>query len=212
MPYYVRGLDTYYKKHQEFPKDAALRKQIIKDWYITRIIASIEKCILDKSRIISDITQKIYREREYNSTFILPDNLPLEEPFKEWGWISDGLKERIYYKSSIPYIYHLLHLEYIKAYQKEAPLSYLELIYPTKMPTKDYFPFVKFDIGTKNIPLVLTKEEQGRRFDSIDIDKYEWCYCIVWIDKDRMFISLIEDFYYFKQIGNNVHVFELLGD
>lgn len=216
MPYIARGLGTYYEKHQEYPKDIALRKHIIKDWYITRLIASIEKCIADKSRIFSDTTTNIYRERKYEPDYIVPDNLPLEEPFKESGWLSDtGLTEYIYYNSSISRIYHLKHLEYIKGYQQQDSLSLLELIYPAKMPTKDYFPFVEFDIGAE-IPLVLTEEERQRGHDSsirisnwFDIESF-WCFCIIWIDEHRMFMSLDDTFCYFKQIGKNVHLFELV--
>ncbi len=215
MPYIARGLDTYEEEHQELPKDITLRKQIIKDWYITRLIASIDKCVADKSRILSDTTTKIYREREYDTGFIVLDNLPLEEPFKEHGWLSDTrLTEYIYYNSTIPYIYHLKHLEYINGYREENFLSFLELIYPTKMPTKDYFPFVEFDIGTK-IPILLTEEEKQRykenldEFSSLTIDEDLWHYCILWIDKNRMFVSLEYTFYYFKQIGKNVHLFDL---
>ncbi|AQQ59190.1 hypothetical protein XJ32_02645 [Helicobacter bilis] len=215
MPYIARGLDTYEEEHQELPKDITLRKQIIKDWYITRLIASIDKCVADKSRILSDTTTKIYREREYDTGFIVLDNLPLEEPFKEYGWLSDTrLTEYTYYNSTIPYIYHLKHLEYINGYKEENTLSFLELIYPTKMPTKDYFPFVEFDIATK-IPLLLTEEEKQRykenldEFSSLTIDEDLWHYCILWIDKNRMFVSLEYTVYYFKQIGKNVHLFDL---
>ena len=83
------------------------------------------------------------------------------------------------------------------------------------MPTKDYFPFLEFDIGTK-IPLVLTEEEKQKYkedsddFSSLTIDEDEWNRCIVWIDKDRIYVSLINETYYFKQVGKNVHLFELL--
>ena len=212
MSYVARGLDTYYEKHQEYPKDIALRKKIIRDWYITRIIASIEKCVADKSRIISDTTTKIYREMEYDVKFIVPDNLPIEEPFREYGWLSDCvLTEYIYYNSTIPYIYHLKYLEIIKAYSSDYPLSFLKLIYPAKMPTKDYFPFIEFKLGTE-IPLILTEREEKEEllFSKIIVEEYIWCLCIVWIDKDRMFVSLINETYYFKQVGKNVHLFELL--
>ena len=211
MSYVARGLDTYYEKHQEYPKDIALRKKIIRDWYITRIIASIEKCVADKSRIISDTTTKIYREMEYDVKFIVPDNLPIEEPFREYGWLSDCvLTEYIYYNSTIPYIYHLKYLEFIKAYSSDYPLSFLKLIYPAKMPTKDYFPFIEFKLGTE-IPLILTEREEKEEllFSKIIVEEYIWCLCIVWIDKDRMFISLDYEFYYFKQVGKNVHLFKL---
>lgn len=215
MSYIARSLDTYEDEHQELPKDITLRKQIIKDWYITRLIASIDKCVADKSRILSDTTTKIYREREYDTRYIVPDNLPIEEPFRETGWLSDtNLVEYIYYSSTIPYIYHLKHLDFIEGYKNDNPLSYLNLIYPAKMPTKDYFPFIEFDVGAE-IQLVLTeKERQEEYYSSITIydNSYAqdyWSLCIVWIDKDRMFMSLDYTFCYFKQIGKNVHLFEV---
>lgn len=225
MPYIARGLDTYYEKHQEFPKDATLRKQIIKDWYITWLIASIDKCVADKSRILSDTTTKIYREREYDTCcFYLNDKGKIvikdeaiwvkegDDVFQDGGIMGDTrLIEYIYYSSTIPYIYHLKHLEFVKGYREIMPLSFLELIYPTKMPTKDYFPFAEFDIGTK-IPLVLTEEErqEGSYYSNVTIEDADWCYCILWIDKDRMFMSSECSLYYFKQIGKNVHLFEII--
>lgn len=228
MPYIARGLDTYEEEHQELPKDITLRKQIIKDWYITRLIASIDKCVADKSRILSDTTTKIYREREYDTCCFYPDDKGEIVIKDEAIWVKEGndvfqdggilgdtrLTEYTYYNSTIPYIYHLKHLEYINGYKEENTLSFLELIYPIKMPTKDYFPFVEFDIGTK-IPLLLTEEEKQRykenldEFSSLTIDEDLWCFCIIWIDKDRMFMSLEYTFYYFKQIGKNVHLFDL---
>ena len=81
------------------------------------------------------------------------------------------------------------------------------------MPTKDYFPFTEFDIGT-DIPFILTKEEkddENRQFSNIiRVEEDIWCLCIFWIDKDRMFMSLECNYYYFKQIGKNVHLFELI--
>lgn len=233
MPYIARGLDTYEEEHQELPKDITLRKQIIKDWYITRLIASIDKCVADKSRILSDTTASIYREREYNTCCFYPDDKgeivikdeaiwvkERDYAFQDGGIIGDTrLTEYIYYSSTIPYIYHLKHLEFVKGYREEMPLSLIELIYPAKMPTKDYFPFIEFDIGTK-IPLPLTEEEKQRyeenldNFSSITINhnfdaKSYWCFCIIWIDEHRMFMSLENTFYYFKQVGKNVHLFDL---
>lgn len=229
MPYIARGLDTYEEEHQELPKDITLRKQIIKDWYITRLIASIDKCVADKSRILSDTTTKIYREREYDTCCFYPDDKGEIVIKDEAIWVKEGndvfqdggilgdtrLTEYIYYNSTIPYIYHLKHLDYINGYKEENTLSFLELIYPTKMPTKDYFPFVEFDIGTK-IPILLTEEEKQRykenldEFSSLTIDEDLWHYCILWIDKNRMFVSLECSDYYFKQIGKNVHLFEII--
>ena len=224
-PYVGRGLDTYYEKHQEYPKDITLMKKIIKDDIIKIEISFIEKCVADKSRIISDTTTKIYRERKYDTCCFYPDGKGGLESRDEAIWFRDGdylyqdggvladveLIEYIYYNSTIPYIYHLKYLEFIKAYSSDYPLSFLKLIYPAKMPTKDYFPFIEFKLGTE-IPLILTEREEKEEllFSKIIVDEDEWNRCIVWIDKDRMFVSLINETYYFKQVGKNVHLFELL--
>lgn len=228
MPYWVQGLDTYYEEYKEFPKDTAIRKRIVKDWYIANIVASIEKCIADTSRILSDEIKKGYREKEYNTCCFYYDDNGLITTKNEAIWVKDKnftfqdggiladtrLIEYIYDNATIRDIYHLKHLEYIDNYINEYSSSLLALIYPSKMPTKDYFPFIEFDIGTK-IPLLLTEEEKQRYKDDVDIfsnleiAKQDWAYCIFWIDLQSMFISLDCNIYYFKQIDKNVHLFEI---
>lgn len=194
-------------------RDKEFRINLIRE-YVFEIINAIEKCIADKSRIISDTTEKTYRKREYERYSIYYPN----EVIKKYPYFEDSrLAEYIYYTSSISYIYHLKYLEFINNHKEEERLFYLNLIYPAKMPTKDYFPFIEFDLGTK-IPIMLTEEEKERYKKYLDdylsfkIQALEWEYCILWIDKDRMFMRSVNfgcNDYYFKQVGKNVHLFEL---
>lgn len=191
-------------------RDKEIRKKFVRE-YVFEIINAIEKCIADKSRIISDTTEKTHRKREYEKYSIYYPN----EVIKKYPYFEDSrLAEYIYYTSSISYIYHLKYLEFIKGYKEEERLSILNLVYPAKMPTKDYFPFIEFNLGTK-IPIMLTEEEKERYKENLDdflnykIEESDWGYCILWIDKDRMFMSLYCNDYYFKQVGKNVHLFEL---
>lgn len=187
-------------------RDKEFRRKLIRDSLLEGIVDETEKCIADKSRIIRDKVEKVYRERLYE----------VGNMGNGFCYTSDsGLKEYIYYSSSIPYIYHLKYLEFINDYKDEERLSVLNLIYPAKMPTKDYFPFIEFDLYTK-IPLILTEEEKQRYKEDLDdfsvedIIDIDWCYCILWIDKDRMFMNLLNEAYYFKQVGKNVHLFKLI--
>ncbi|TQR53273.1 hypothetical protein [Campylobacter troglodytis] len=226
MAYVSRGLDLYYSKHKEYPKDISLRKQIVKDWYIAYLIVSVEGCVADNSRIISELNEKIYKQRLYDDCsniypdgkggFVIKDDINWVQNgayvFQDQGPLGDtSITEYIYHNKTINDIYKLRHLAFIKGYKEEMPLSFMELIYPAKMPIKDYFPFIEFDLGT-NISLALTKEDKegfGDIWSEIEIGEDEWSYCIIWIAKDRMLMSLEYELYYFKQIRNNVHLFEL---
>lgn len=183
-------------------RDKDFRKKLIRDSLLGEAIDEMEKCQLDKYEILEDTTNKIRRTKFYGF-------LPCFARDK-------SLYEEIYYSSTIPYIYHLKHLEFINDYKGEERLSLMKLIYPAKMPTKDYFPFIEFDLGTK-IPLVLTEDEKQRykeslnSFSNYDINSYSWCYCILWIDSNRMYMSLFDEDYYFKQVGKNVHLFRLVS-
>lgn len=195
--------------------DKEFRKEIITKYHIVTINA-IEQCISDKARITSEKDYKTYKEREYDTDYIYPNEVIMKEHLQKYGYLVDTrLEEYIYYNSSIPYIYHLEYLEFINGYKEEERLAILNLIYPAKMPKKNYFPFIEFEIGTK-IPIMLTEEEKEKYKESLDdfsnykIEESSWNYCILWIDKDRVFMSLICDNYYFKQVGKNVHLFKLI--
>lgn len=216
--YEIRILKEFFEKGYELDKieekmilDKQFRKEVLKKYKLV-IINAIEYCIADKSRILSDINKKIYREISYDTDKIFSNEIIEAEPyFAKHGFLADTrLIEYIYYNKTIRDIYHLKYLEFIKNYKEEMPLSLIELIYPIKMPIKDYFPFVEFDIGT-TIPLFLTEEEKQRYeyFLNYDIKKSDWDYCIFWIDKKRLFMNLDCNSYYFKQIDKNVHLFEL---
>ena len=216
-------------------KDREFRKRLLKDSLIKEYINPIEYCIANKNRIQNDIDYK--RQRKYNTNFIYPDGKggfvdkdggkwinKGDFVFQDGGILADtSLEETIYYNKTIKDIYDLKRLEIMDSFVLnllEDVLSFLTLIYPAKMPIKDYFPFIDFDYGTK-IELPLTEEEKQsckeventkeclESKSNIKITDFHWCYCIIWIDKDRMYMNLDCNSYYFKQIGKNIHFFEL---
>lgn len=246
MPMYAEPIFDYLKSDEyghtyivdDRIRDKEFRKKIIREYFLG-IINAIEYCITDKARMISDKDCKIYKEREYDTRFIYPNGKG-GFVFKEGGiWIKDKergysfqdggvladirLEERIYYNKTIKDIYHLKHLELMedyKIYSMEYPLSFSELVFPAKMPTKDYFPFIEFGLDSKMIlPLTEAEKHECEEADdpkdclemksNLEITDFYWCYCILLIDKDRMYMNLDCNNYYFKQIGKNVHLFKL---
>lgn len=246
MPIYAKTLYDYIKSGKygrayivdDRIRDKEFRKKLIREFFL-EIINAIEYCISDTVRMISDKDYKIYREREYDTSFIYPDGKG-GFVFKEGGiWVEDKvrgysfqdggvlgdirLEERIYYNKTIKDIYILNHLELMELYNiysMEYPLSFSELVFPAKMPTKDYFPFADFDLGTKiTLPLTDAEKRECEEADdpqdclemksNLEITKFDWCYCILWIDKDRMYMNLDCNNYYFKQVGKDTHFFEL---
>ncbi len=184
----------------DIPKEN--RKSFIKNAFKKRVYF-IEKHISNKANIISDIYKGMYRETTYRD---------IEDIY------SKNFTETIYPNKTIKDIYNIKRLEFIARYKNEDSLDFLERVYPTKMPKADYFPFADFDLGTE-IPLLLTAEEKKRWDDSeggleimskIEVDKYFWCLCVLWIDDKRLFMTFggCLDFY-FKQVGKDTHLFEI---
>ncbi len=218
------------KVQEKMRLNRQFRKEVIKNFNIADINA-IETCILDKNRILRNEDKKTYREIEYETSFIFPDGNGGFILKKEGFFVGEGdyaiydggvlsdirLIEYVYYNQTIKNIYHIKHLEFIKETIDNydiafMPLSLIELIYPAKMPTKDYFPFIEFDIDTE-IQLPLTTEEKQHVNEETYLikmsDEY-WFYCIFWLDSQKMFIALEYKDYYFKQVGKNLHLFEII--
>lgn len=190
----------YIKGILDIPKEN--RKSFIKNAFKKRVYF-IEKHISNKANIISDIYKGMYRETTYRD---------IKDIY------SKNFTETIYPNKKIKDIYNLKRLEFIARYKDEDSLDFLERVYPTKMPKEDYFPFADFDLDTE-IPLLLTAEEKKRWNDDeggleimsrVEVDKYLWCLCILWIDAQCLFITFggCLDFY-FKQVGKDTHLFEI---
>lgn len=213
MPIYALALGDYVKTDlrgktyiDDRIKNKDFRKKLIRDSILEEFIEATEKCVADKHKTIKDTNTKMYRE------------MPYEE---DYGWCNYGRDARltgiIYYNKIIKDIYRLKRLEFIKAYRQERALSFIEIIYPTKMPKEDYFPFADFDLDAE-IPLLLTTEEKKRWDDGeggleimsrVEISDYDWNYGIFWIDSHRVFMNLECEAYYFKQVGKDTHFFAI---
>ena len=182
-------------------KDKELRKRVIKK-DILSFVKEVDSYIANDSHIKEIHNAKDSKEIVYHN-----DDSTI--PLNEWHTIT----RTIYYNKTLREIYAMKQAEYI-AYRDD-PLSIAQMIYPAKMPTKDYFPFIEFDIGTK-IPLLLTEEEKQRykedleAFSSLTIDKYLWTYCILWLDSHRMYITMYYYDYYFKQVGKDLHFIKII--
>lgn len=213
MPIYALALDDYVKTDllgkihiiDDRIRNKDFRKKLIRDSILEEIIEATEKCVADKRRTIKDTNTKMYREM----------------PYEDYGWCDYKRDARltgiVYYNKTIKDIYHLKHLEFIKRYRQEMSISLMKLIYPAKMPREDYFPFADFDLGTE-IPLLLTEEEKKRWnndgggleiMSRVEVSDSDWNYGIFWIDSHRVFMNLVSEAYYFKQIGKDAYLFEL---
>lgn len=195
------------KIQERMIEDKNFRKEVDKKYAFVSFNA-IEKCVADATRIMSDKSTKLYRQRTYNTDKVFPDGVIVED---QWGYLVDtNLTEIIYYDKNIEQIYQLKRLEYIKSYHSEDPLSFLEFIYPSKMPREDYYPFLEFKYGTE-IPILLTEEEKKANiyFSSLKIDETALAYNIIWLDKYRMLMNLNNEVYYFKKFGKDLYFYEL---
>lgn len=180
--------------------DKDFRKKLVRDYFIKEI-KEVEKCVADKHRIVSNENKITHREIVYNT----------DAPCGERDF---GLREYIYHNKTIKDVYALRRPGFVESYRVDTLLSFINLIYPAKMPLKDYYPFTELDLRSQ-ITMPLTAEEKKRRdtnnaYSIWDIDEFSWSHCVLWLDSHRLFMNLENRAYYFKQVDKDVHLFEIL--
>lgn len=133
-------------------KDKELRKRVIKK-DILSFVKEVDSYIANDSHI-----KKIHNAKDSKEIVYHNDDSTI--PLNEWHTIT----RTIYYNKTLREIYAMKQAEYI-AYRDD-PLTIAQMIYPAKMPTKDYFPFIEFDIDTK-IPLYYLLKKKNKDIKKI---------------------------------------------
>ncbi|WP_238699497.1 hypothetical protein, partial [Helicobacter saguini] len=74
-------------------------------------------------------------------------------------------------------------------------------IYPSIMPTTDYYPFIQYDIDST----IEIKNNDGKAIYTHDIRVEDWAYGCLHFANNTMLLGLDFNIFYFRQVGKDVY-------